>query len=67
MRAARGRGGGPDRVLLVPARALDQAALNESAGAGQQGDRPARRRRRDLPERRRGDPARRRAAFRAER
>ena len=43
--------GGPDRVLQLPARALDQAALHEPAGAGQQGDRPPHRRRRDLPQR----------------
>ena len=42
VRAARDRRGGPDRLLPTPARTLDQAALNEPARAGQQGDRPAR-------------------------
>ena len=46
--------------------ALEQAALNESLGAGQQGDRPPHRRRRDLPQRRRRDPARRRTPKRTE-
>ena len=52
---------------LLPLRALDQAALHQPAGAGQQGDRPPHRRRRDLPQRRRRDPPRRRAALRTER
>ena len=59
--------GGPDRVLLLPGRALDQDPLHQPARAGQQGDRPTHRRRRDLPQRRRRDPARRRAAVRTER
>ena len=50
-----------------PSRALDEDPLDQPAGAGQQGDRPAHRRRRDLPQRRCGDPPRRRAALRAER
>ena len=49
-----------------PRRALDQAAQHQPAGARQQGDRPALRRRRDLPQRPGRDPARRRAAARAE-
>ena len=52
-------------LLRVPARALDQAALDEPAGARQPRDRPALRCRRDLPQRRRGDPSRRRAADRS--
>ena len=67
VRAARASRGGPDRVLRVPGRALDQAAVHEPAGARQQGDRPPRRRRRDLPQRPGGDPPRRRAALRTER
>ena len=39
--AARASRGGPDRVLRVPARALDQAAQHQPAGTRQQGDRPA--------------------------
>ena len=49
LRAARSGRGGPDRVLHVPARALDQDPLDQPAGAGQQGDRPAHRRRRISP------------------
>ena len=49
--------------LLRPAqRALDQAALDQPAGARQPRDRPALRRRRHLPQRRRPDPPRRRPA-----
>ena len=54
-RAGRGRAA---RVLLVPARALDEAAPDESAGAGQQRDRPPLGCRRDLPQRSGVDPPR---------
>ena len=54
-------------LLPAPARALDQAAVHESVGAGQQGDRTPDRRRRDLPQRRRRDPLGRCAALRTER
>ena len=66
-RAARRSRGRPARVLRVPGRALDEAALHEPARARQPRDRPPHRRRRHLPQRRRRDPPRRRAADRAER
>jgi hypothetical protein len=50
-----------------PAGALAQAAVNESARALQQGDRPAHRRRRHLPRRPEPHPPRRDAPHRAER
>jgi putative transposase len=56
VRPARGRRRGPARPLRFPARALDQPALHQPVGAGQQGDRAAHRRRRDLPQRPGGDP-----------
>ena len=65
--AAGGGRGGPARLLPAAARALDQAAVHESVGAGQQGDRTPDRRRRDLPQRRRRDPLGRCAALRTER
>jgi hypothetical protein len=40
-RSARSRRGRAARVLLVPERALAEAAVDESARARQQGDRPA--------------------------
>ena len=52
---------------LLPARALDQAAIHQPARARQQRDRPPLRRRRHLPQRRLRDPPRRRAALRTER
>ena len=64
---AGGGRGGPDRLLPPPARALDQAPVDQPAGARQQGDRPPYRRRRDLPQRPGRHPPRRRAALRAER
>ena len=39
--AARGSGGGPHRLLRVPARALDQDPLYQRTRTGEQGDRPA--------------------------
>jgi transposase-like protein len=51
----------------IPRRALDQAVLAQPARAGQPRDRPALRRRRDLPQRRRRDPSRRPAPDRTER
>jgi hypothetical protein len=54
-------------VLFVPARALAQVEIHQSARAGQQGNRPSLRRRRDLPQRPSADPARRHAPDRAER
>ena len=65
--AAGGRRGGPDRLLRLPAGALEQAAQHQPAGTRQPRDRPPRRRRRDLPQRPQRDPARRRAADRTER
>ena len=67
LRAAGSRRGRPAGVHGVSRRALDQAALDQPAGARQPRDRPPHRRRRDLPQRRRRDPPRRRAADRAER
>ena len=66
-RAARGRRARPARLLRVPGRALDQAALDEPARARQPRDRPAHRRRRHLPQRRRADPPRRHAPDRTKR
>jgi len=63
VRAARNGRGGPDRLLPPTRRALDQAAVHQSAGADQQGDRPADRCRRDLPQRPSSDPPRRVAAL----
>jgi transposase-like protein len=66
-RAARRGRGGPAGLLPLPGRALEQAALDEPAGACQPRDRPPLRRRRHLPQRRVADPARRDAPDRAKR
>ena len=58
--ARRGRGRAA-RLHGLPARALDEAALDQPAGARQPRDRAPQRRGRHLPERRRPDPPRRRA------
>jgi putative transposase len=65
--AARRRRAGHPRLLLVPGRPLAQAQVDQPARALQQGDRPAHRRRRHLPRRRRPDPSGRDALHRAER
>ena len=66
-RAARGAEEDLLAFYRFPAGALVQAALHQPVGAREPRDRPARGRRRDLPQRRQRDPARRRAADRAER
>src|SRR5215207_3736803 len=66
-RDARARRDRNPRLLRVPELALAQAALHQPAGALQQGDRPAHRCRRHLPQRPRPDPARRDALHRTKR
>jgi mutator family transposase len=64
---ARRRRRRPARLLRLPLLAPLEAALDESARAGQPRDRPPQRRRRHLPQRPSADPTRRRAADRTER
>jgi putative transposase len=65
--AARGRRGGPRRVLCLPGATLVEASLDQPARARQPRDRPPQRRRRDLPQRPGRDPPRRRSFDRAKR
>ena len=66
-RAARRRRGRPARLLRLPWRSLDEAALHKSAGTGEPRNRATHRRRRDLPQRPLPDPARSQRRHRTER
>ena len=66
-RAARGGRRRPTRLLRLPRRPLDEAALDQPAQAGQPRDRPPHRRRRHLPQRPLADPPRRQHRDRAKR
>ena len=65
--APRGNRRRPARLLQLPCRPLDEAALYQPARAVQPRDRPAHRRRRDFPQRPLPDPARHQRRDRAKR